>query len=259
MLHYHCCVLKSTCGGGRVLLTRVPGLQSLKFRWEQFCEEGRKEWDVIHNFLRVMLPQLAALIKMYQVDLELDMHYGLHCHNPENSAENSYRLFHNGFKSHARDQQNVLAAGGDVFLLEPLDAPDNWYSRWGLEDINLDKYFRTDYWELLAPILTSLRLENLFTEEIPQGRLDWLLLLRNLQVLEIRGTCPTQTLLGQSGGVAAGMQCTQNRAFSRLCVCRLVNTGAHHLPRTTQLPSSEKIDSSSIHPWRTLQPGLPLT
>jgi hypothetical protein len=170
------------------------------------------------------------------------------------------QIVSHGFKSHARNQQDVLSAGGDVFFCEPLDPPDDYaYSDWDYENINLDRYFRTGYWELLAPVLTSLRLKRLFTKEIPQGRLDWLLLLRNLQVLEVGGTCPTQTFFAQSGGVAAGMQCTQNRAFSRLCVCRLVNTGAHHLPRTTQLPSSEKIDSSSIHPWRTLQPGVPLT
>ena len=58
----------------------------------------------------------------------------------------------------------------------------------------VDKHFRSDYWELLAPTLTSLTLQFQDSAEISQERLQPLLLLHNLQSLELTGGHPLHCL-----------------------------------------------------------------
>lgn len=92
-MHYQRCVLKSTCDCGRVLLTRVPGFQSLKFRWEQFCERGPEGVGCSARIFEGCATPAGSLNQ--DVPSRPGIRYALWSalpHNLESSAEDFYRL-----------------------------------------------------------------------------------------------------------------------------------------------------------------------
>ncbi|KAK9906577.1 hypothetical protein WJX75_004468 [Coccomyxa subellipsoidea] len=83
------------------------------------------------------------------------------------------------FEEHSIKLEIDLQKGGQLFFSEEIDDEEH--------NEMVDNHFKSDYWELLAPTLTSLTLEFQGSAEISQERLQPLLFLHNLQSLELTG------------------------------------------------------------------------
>ena len=56
---------------GRYLLKRAPGFTRVCFQSYCATDEGHQDWEAMHRFFRVSLPQLAAVFEKYRVPLEI--------------------------------------------------------------------------------------------------------------------------------------------------------------------------------------------
>lgn len=95
--------------------------------------------------------------------------------------------------------------GGQLFFSEEVDDEEH--------NEMVDNHFRSDYWELLAPTLTSLTLEFQGSAEISQERLQPLLFLHNLQSLELTGGNHFIAYTYGSWSVARRRKCASSTGF----------------------------------------------
>ena len=141
----------------------------------------------MHHFSRVVLPQLAAAFEEHSVKLEIDVQKGVkRCSLDAKPSECSIKeeilllviFWH-------QDHNTWWVVGERLFFSEEIDGEDA---------LMFDKHFTSNYWELLAPTITSLTLQFQDSEEKSQERLQPLLFLHNLQSLEMSGGYPLHCL-----------------------------------------------------------------
>ncbi len=134
----------------------------------------------MHTFLGGCLPQLTGVFVKYNVSLELDLQEGAEKPLPINVLRNCMNgICVQSSRLQLEERGIHCCAGACLLFSEPEDDQEE-------EPIY---FYEADYWQLLAPCLTSLtlKLHNLLLRFVPREKMELLLLLHNLEVLELTG------------------------------------------------------------------------